>query len=151
MTPTHRLDVTQVEAIPRDPVVCRELVRQAQAHRSSAAAIAPVDGEGAFQLAYDGCRKLALAVVLASGARPRSAAHHEVTFDAAAALVTAHRGGADRTALRRSLDDATDLRRVRGGTEYRGETVHAATLTEAVEILDELIAGLPTLVEDLLR
>jgi hypothetical protein len=150
MTPTHRLDVTQVEAVPRDPAVCRELVRQAHAHRSSAAAIGEMDGEGAFQLAYDGCRKIALAVVLAGGARPRSAAHHEVTFDAAAALVAAHRSGADRTALRRSLDDATDLRRVRGGAEYRGETVHASTLAEAMEILDELLAGLPALAEDLL-
>jgi hypothetical protein len=150
MTPTHRLDVSQVEAVPRDPAVCRELVRQALAHRSSAAVIAQVDGEGAFQLTYDGCRKLALALVLASGARPRSAAHHEVTFDAAAALVSTHRSGSARADLRRSLDDATDLRRVRGGTEYRGEAVHTATLAEAMEILDELIAGLPDLVEDLL-
>jgi hypothetical protein len=150
MTPTHRLDVRDVERVPRDPEVCRELVRQAHAHRASAGAITPVDAEGAFQLAYDGCRKIALALVLASGVRPRGTAHHEITFDAAAALVDRHRTGPRARDLRRSLDDATDLRRVRGGAEYRGEQVDGATVDEAVVILDELLAHLPDLVETLL-
>ncbi len=150
MTPTHHLDAKDLERVPRDPDVCQELVRQSRAHRASAAAIAEVDPEGAFQLAYDGCRKIALGVVLAGGTRPRSAAQHEVTFDAAAALVAVHRSGATLHALRPALDDATDLRRVRGGSEHRGERVPPATVDEAVAILDELLSGLPDMVDDLL-
>ncbi len=39
MVPTHRLDVKDLERVPRDPDVCQELVRQSRTHRTSAAAI----------------------------------------------------------------------------------------------------------------
>lgn len=87
MGPTHRLDVKDLDIVPVDAQTCRTLVQQSGAHLRSALMLREVDAEGAFQLAYDGCRKVALAVVSAVGTRPRGAAHHAVTFDAAAAVV----------------------------------------------------------------
>lgn len=146
MGPTHRLDVKDLDIVPVDAQTCRALVQQSGAHLRSAQMLREVDAEGAFQLAYDGCRKVALAVVSAVGTRPRGPAHHAVTFDAAAAVVVRD-GGARAAALKRALDDATDLRRVRGAAEYRGESVAAADVTDAIDVLTELLDGLPGLVE----
>lgn len=146
MGPTRRLDVRDLEAVPVDSQTCRTLVEQSNAHLRSAQMLEELDAEGAFQLAYDGCRKVALAVVSAAGSRPRGPAHHAVTFDAAAALVVLH-GGEGVPALKRALDDATDLRRVRGAAEYHGESVAPADVGDAIEILGELLAGLPAVVE----
>ncbi len=150
MSPTHRVRPSDLDAIPRDAAVCRELVEQARAHGRSATVIATVDPEGAFQLAHDGCRKVALAVVHAAGRRPKGAAHHAVTFDAAASLVIEHRQDEERQCLTSALDDATDLRHVRGGSEYRGEKVPSITVDEAIAVLAELLDGLPALVDELL-
>lgn len=151
MTPTHRLNLADVERVPVDAAMCRSLVAQARRHRELAVAARAIpDLVGGFQVAYDGCRKVALSVVLASGLRPKSAAHHKVTFDAAAALVARHRNGAEASAIKKSLDDATDLRQIRAGSEYRAEEVTAANLEDAVAILDELLDALPALLDQLL-
>jgi len=51
------------------------------------------DLEGAFQIAYDGCRKVALALVLAYGVRAKGeGGHHGATFNAAAAALASNNG-----------------------------------------------------------
>ena len=63
MGPTRRLDVRDLEAVPVDSQTCRTLVEQSNAHLRSAQMLEELDAEGAFQLAYDGCRKVAPADV----------------------------------------------------------------------------------------
>lgn len=50
----------------------------------------------------------------------------------------------------RALDDATDLRRVRHATQYRGETVVTEAAADAIDILDTLLGELSDLVDRLL-
>lgn len=148
MNPTRRLDLAEVEPVPVDPTACRDLLRQAGSHLVSARTIAADDPEGAFVLGYDGCRKAALATMLAVGTRPRGDAHHETTFNAAAAIAAKHLD--DHDPVCRALDDATDLRRVRHATQYCGETVAAEAATDAIDILAALLGDLSDLVDRLL-
>jgi len=75
-----------LERAPIDVNVVRNLLRQAGNHLRTAAASSDDDPEGAFQLGYDACRKICLALVLATGLRPRGEGHHATTFDAASAI-----------------------------------------------------------------
>ncbi|HEY3004866.1 MAG TPA: hypothetical protein VGJ44_21135, partial [Kribbellaceae bacterium] len=90
------------------------------------------DPEGAFQLGYDACRKICLALVLATGLRPRGEGHHATTFDAASAI-------AANFAARSVVRDAAQLRYVRNGAEYRAEAVTDADVADAIAIGDELL------------
>lgn len=121
------------------------LLRQAANHlRTATAGIAADDLEGAFQLAYDACRKTCLALVLARGVRPRGEAGHLLTFKAAA--VIAHAFGAKRLVL-----DAGNLRFVRHGTEYRAESVGTEDVEDAIALGQELIDTLAPRVVQLVR
>ncbi|SFK46884.1 hypothetical protein [Cellulomonas sp. KH9] len=152
MTPARRTELSrmvtagELEQVPVDPVVCRTMVEQARRHGRTAAAGRDLgDQEGAFQLAYDGCRKVALALVLAFGVRPSGdRGHHADTFAAAAAILRNH---STQVGVRQSLDDAADLRFARSGAEYRAEVVSADTVDDALAILDELLAGLEPVME----
>ena len=70
---------------------------------------------------------------LATGVRPRSAAAHVVTFEAAAAI-------ASRFKQRRVVDEAGQLRFVRHGAEYRAEVVSDCDAGDAIHIGDELLS-----------
>ncbi len=104
------------------------------------------DPEGAFQLAYDACRKLCLALLLAAGLRPKGdeRGSHAVTFEGAAAL-------AESFGQRRIVDDASNLRFVRHGTEYRAEQVSTQDAQEAVDIGGELADAFATPITKLLE
>src|SRR5680860_831987 len=79
------------------------------------------DLEGAFQIAYDGCRKVCLALALAYGVRAKGdTGHHAAMFNAAAAAL------ASNLTARNLVDDATDLRFIRAGSEYRAEKITPA-------------------------
>ncbi|WP_407345323.1 hypothetical protein [Pengzhenrongella phosphoraccumulans] len=89
-TPLSRLVMEgHLEQVPVDATTCRELVHQAQNHALTAAAGRGIgDLEGAFQIAYDGCRKVCLGLALAYGVRAKGdTGHHAATFSAAAAAV----------------------------------------------------------------
>lgn len=152
MTPARRTELSrmvmagELEQVPVDATVCRTMVEQARRHARTAAAGRDLgDHEGAFQLAYDGCRKVALALVLAYGVRPSGAqGHHADTFAAAAAVVRNHGARSD---VRQSVDDAADLRFARSGAEYRAEVVTRDAVDDALAILDELLAGLTPVME----
>ena len=66
-----------VERVPVDTEVCTHLLCQAANHlRTAATGAAGGDPEGAFQLAYDACRKSCLALILATGLRPKGDGAH---------------------------------------------------------------------------
>lgn len=134
-----------VERVPIDADVCAHLLRQSGNHlRTAIAGNEGGDPEGAFQLAYDACRKACLALVLATGLRPKGEAAHAVTFEAAAAIA-ANFGG------RRLVEDASDLRFVRHGAEYRAEAVKVEDSLDAIAIGEELVEKLTPRVEQILR
>jgi hypothetical protein len=57
-----------LERVPVDDDVVGNLLRQAGNHlRTARAGVEADDPEGAFQLAYDACRKTCLALVMATG------------------------------------------------------------------------------------
>jgi hypothetical protein len=100
-----------IKRVPVDEEVVTSLLRPA----TTCAPLPPApadDPEGAFQLAYDACRKSSLALVMAAGLRPKGQAAHLITFEATA--VTASNFGA-----RQIVTDAAQLRHVRHGAEYR--------------------------------
>ncbi len=134
-----------VERIPVDAEVCGNLLRQSANHlRTAVAGVTGDDSEGAFQLAYDACRKACLSLVIATGLRPKGDAAHAVTFEAAAAI-------AANFGSRRLVADAGELRYVRHGAEYRAETVTAEDTNEAIEIGRELLAELTPRIEQILQ
>lgn len=138
------LNEGSLERVPFDADVCRNLLRQAAAHLTTAAAgVDGGDDEGAFTLAYDACRKACLALVMATGLRPKGEAGHAVTFEAAATI-------ADNFGGRVLVGDAGDLRHVRHGAEYRAEAINATEATEAIDIGKELVAMLGPQVEKIL-
>lgn len=133
-----------LERVPVDEAVVGNLLRQAGNHLRTAAVGAEADDpEGAFQLAYDACRKTCLALVMATGLRPKGQSAHVITFEAAAAVsvnVGAHR----------VVTEAADLRFVRHGAEYRGEAISVADVHDAIAIGDELIKVLTPVVDKIL-
>jgi hypothetical protein len=149
MTPADRtlaalLGDGALERVPKDHDVVRNLLRQAGNHLGTAAGGAESDPEGAFQLAYDGCRKMCLALVLATGIRPRGEGHHAVTFEAATAIAASF-------GERQLVRDAGQLRYVRNGAEYRAETVSAADVDDAIAIGKELRDALAGNIDKILR
>lgn len=143
-TPLSRLVMEgHLEQVPVDATICRELVHQARNHALTAAAGRGIgDLEGAFQIAYDGCRKVCLSLALAHGVRAKGdTGHHAATFNAAAAAL------ADNVSARDLVDDATDLRFIRAGSEYRAEKITAAAVHDAIDILHGLLAALPPVME----
>ena len=133
----------RLEQVPVDASICRELVHQAQNHALTAAAGRSLgDLEGAFQIAYDGCRKVCLGLALALGVRAKGdTGHHAATFNAAAASL------ADNVTARDLVDDATDLRFIRAGSEYRAEKITLAEVNDAIDILTALLTALPPVME----
>lgn len=134
-----------IERVPVDQAVVTNLLRQAGNHLRTAAAGAEAgDPEGAFQLAYDACRKTSLALVMATGLRPKGQSAHVITFDAAAAI-------ASNFGSRQIVTEAAQLRYVRHGAEYRAEAVSAADVEDALAIGAELIKALETAIDQILR
>jgi len=134
-----------IERVPVDQEVVTNLLRQAGNHlRTAAAGVDADDPEGAFQLAYDACRKSSLAVVMATGLRPKGQSAHLITFEAAAVI-------ASNFGARQIVTDAAQLRYVRHGAEYRAETVSVADVDDAIAIGDELIKTLNPAIEQILR
>lgn len=134
-----------IERVPVDQEVVSNLLRQAGNHlRTAATGASADDPEGAFQLAYDACRKSSLALVMATGLRPKGQAAHLITFEAAAVI-------ASNFGARQIITDAAQLRYVRHGAEYRAETVSAADVDDAIAIGEELIKTLQQAVEQILR
>lgn len=143
-TPLSKLVIDgHLEQVPVDAAICRELVHQARNHALTAGAGRQIgDFEGAFQIAYDGCRKVCLALALAYGVRAKGdTGHHAATFNAAAAAL------ASNLVARNLVDDATDLRFIRAGSEYRAEKITAAAVNDAIDILNGLLAALPPVME----
>jgi hypothetical protein len=133
-----------LERVPVDEVVVGNLLRQAGNHlRTATVGVEAGDPEGAFQLAYDACRKTCLALVLATGLRPKGQAAHVVTFEAAAAVAV-------NVGAQRVVTEAGDLRFVRHGAEYRAEQVSVADVHDAIAIGDELIKLLTPAVDKIL-
>lgn len=149
MTPARHTPLSKLvldghlELVPVDAATCRELVHQARNHALTAVAGRGIgDLEGAFQIAYDGCRKVCLALALAYGVRAKGdTGHHAATFNAAAAAL------ASNVAARDLVDDATDLRFIRAGSEYRAEKITAAAVNDAIDILNGLLAALPPVMD----
>ena len=142
MTPAARrslndlLNGLDLERVPVDGQTCQRLLDQARKHVLTASAgLDHHDAEGAFQIAYDACRKVCLALVLSMGLRPRGESEHRTTFEAAAAI-------ADSVGGRTAVDDAADLRMVRNNTECRGVEVSQAEARDAIDIAGELLVGL---------
>ncbi len=134
-----------IERVPVDSVVAGNLLRQADNHlRTAGAGASGGDNEGAFQLAYDACRKTCLALVLATGLRPKGDAPHVATFKAAAAIADSFGG-------RPSILDAANLRYVRHGAEYRAETGAGADVHHAIALGGELVEQLRPRVEQILE
>ena len=149
MTPARHTPLSKLaagghlEQVPVDSATCRELVHQARNHALTAVAAREIgDFEGAFQIAYDGCRKVCLALALAYGVRAKGdTGHHATTFNAAAATLSGN------VRARDLVDDATDLRFVRAGSEYRAEKITLAAVNDAIDILGGLLAALPSVMD----
>ncbi|ADB29248.1 hypothetical protein Kfla_0119 [Kribbella flavida DSM 17836] len=134
-----------LERMPVDRDVVGNLLRQAGNHlRTAGAGLEADDPEGAFQLAYDACRKACLALVMATGLRPKGQSAHVITFEAAAAVAATF--GAQRVVI-----EAADLRFVRHGAEYRAEAVGQADVRDAISIGAELVEALTVAVDKILR
>lgn len=123
-----------IEQISRDQDVVVGLQSSAAKHiRTANAGVTLDDYEGAFQLAYDTCRKVCTALVLAAGYRPvDDQRHHVAAFEAAAAL-------AQNFGRRPLVEDAANLRFVRHGAEYRGEDVDREDAEDAISIAADLV------------
>jgi hypothetical protein len=133
-----------LERVPVDDDVVGNLLRQAANHlRTARAGVEAGDPEGAFQLAYDACRKTCLALVMASGLRPKGQAAHVITFEAAGAIAVG-------VGARQVVLEAADLRFVRHGAEYRAEAVSAADVIDAIAIGDQLLKTLTPAVDKIL-
>jgi hypothetical protein len=133
-----------LERVPVDAEVCRNLVRQAVNHlRTAQAGLDSGDVEGGYQLAYDACRKVCLALVLALGLRPVGKGHHVATFEAAAAAAESFQG-------RAIVDDAADLRHVRHGAEYLAEAIALADAQDSVDVGRELVETIGPQIERVL-
>lgn len=152
MNPTKNVRASRLvmsgdlQQVPIDPDACREMVAQARRHADTVRyARGAGDLEGAFQLAYDACRKIAHGYVLAWGVRPSGDAHHASTFDAAAALL---RNDPRTRGLVAIVDDATDLRYARAGAQYAAEKLTATDVDDALETLAALLDAVPDLMED---
>jgi len=149
MTPARHTPLSKLvtgghlEQVPVDSATCRELVHQARNHALTAVAAREIgDLEGAFQIAYDGCRKVCLALGLAYGVRAKGdTGHHAATFNAAAAALSSN------IVARDLVDEATDLRFVRAGSEYRAEKITVAAVGDAIDILGGLLAALPPVMD----
>lgn len=149
MTPARHAPLSKLvigghlEQVPVDSATCRELVHQARNHALTTVAAREIgDFEGAFQIAYDGCRKVCLALALAYGVRAKGdTGHHAATFNAAAAVL------ANNIAARDLVDEATDLRFVRAGSEYRAEKITEAAVGDAIDILNGLLGALPPVMD----
>jgi hypothetical protein len=133
-----------LERVPIDSDVVANLLRQAANHLRTSKAGAPDDPEGAFQLAYDSCRKTCLALVLATGLRPKGDGHHATTFDAAGEIAKNFGG-------RSVVIDAANLRYVRHGAEYRAEAVTPDDVDDAIAIGEELLDQLVPSIEKILE
>lgn len=134
-----------IEAVPVDATVVGHLGTQASNHlRTAQAGADSGDNEGAFQLAYDACRKQCMALILAAGFRPRNEkGHHAVTFEAAAALAT-------NFGKRKLVNEAGDLRYVRNNAEYRAEVVDRKDVDDAIAIGLDLVEAFTDPIEKLL-
>jgi hypothetical protein len=133
-----------VERVPVDEDVCRNLVRQAVNHlRTAQSAVDAGDVEGGYQLAYDACRKVSLALVLALGLRPVGKGHHAVTFEAAAVAAEAFGG-------RPVVDDAADLRHIRHGAQYLAESIAADDAQDSIDVGLELVESLAPQIDRIL-
>lgn len=149
MTPARHTPLSKLvmdghhEQVPVDTATCRELVHQARNHALTAVAARGIgDFEGAFQIPYDGCRKVCLALALAYGVRAKGdTGHHAATFNAAAAALSGN------VLARDLVDEATDLRFVRAGSEYRAEKITVAAVNDAIDILGGLLAALPPVMD----
>ena len=137
------LSAGSLQRVPVDSKVCRNLMRQAGNHLVTAAIGVDSDAEGAFALAYDACRKACLAVVMATGLRPKGESEHRITFEAAAAIAESFK-------CRAVVDDAADLRHVRHGAEYRAETVSRSDADDSIDIGRKLVEALAPNVERIL-
>lgn len=139
------LSEKSLERVPVSPDVCRHLLDQSGNHlRTAVAGADGGDPEGAFQLAYDACRKTCLALVLATGLRPKGDAAHAVTFEAAAAI-------ADNFGARLQVAAAADLRFVRHGAEYRAESVSIDDARDAIDIGQDLLVKVAPRVGQILQ
>jgi hypothetical protein len=133
-----------LERVPVDDDVVGNLLRQAGNHlRTARVGVEADDPEGAFQLAYDACRKTCLALVMATGLRPKGQAAHVITFEAAGAIAVD-------VGARQVVIEAADLRFVRHGAEYRAEAVTAADVTDAIAIGNQLIKVLTPAVDKIM-
>jgi|GEM_PF-2001300 len=149
MTPARHTPLSKLvtgghlEQVPVDSATCRELVHQASNHALTAVAARDLgDFEGAFQIAYDGCRKVCLALALSYGVRAKGATgHHAATFNAAAATLSSN------IVARDLVDEATDLRFIRAGSEYRAEKITVAAVNDSIDILGGLLAALPPVMD----
>ena len=143
-TPLSRLVIDgHLEQVPVDGDTCHELVHQGRNHALTAAAGREIgDFEGAFQIAYDGCRKVCLVLALAYGVRAKGdTGHQAATFNAAAAAL------ASNITARDLVDEATDLRFIRAGSQYRAEKITAAAVNDAIDILNALVGALPPVMD----
>jgi len=148
MSPTRRTltdlkTAGSLESVPADPEVVANLLHQARNHLSTAAAALTTDTEGAFVLAYDACRKICAALLFALQLRPTGEGSHVTTFQAAAAA--AHNFGG-----RQVVEDAADLRRIRHGSEYRGNIIDTADATDAVDLGRDLLQVLEPAIQRIL-
>ena len=135
-----------LQQVPVDAGVAQHLQRQAGNHlRTARAGLDVDDPEGAFQLAYDACRKLCLALLLAAGLRTKEdKGHHAATFEGAAALATSF-------GQRKVVDEASDLRYVRNNTEYRAEMVDVEDAEDAIAIGEDLKTAFESPIRELLE
>jgi len=141
---TALLNASDLERVPVDGKTCQRLLDQAHRHVLTASSgLGHDDAEGAFQIAYDACRKVCLALVLSSGLRPRGESEHRTTFEAAAAIAESVGG-------RSVVDDAADLRLVRNNTEYRGVEVTRDEAKDAIDIAGELLVALTAAIASIL-
>lgn len=133
---------TETVTVNADDV--RALLDQAGKHVATArAALDLEDFEGAHTMAYDACRKTALALVWATGLRPKGEGHHEATFEAASAI-------ADSFGAEGIVQDAGNLRYARNSSQYRARSISSEDAEDAVSIADELAQTLREPVEQIL-
>lgn len=124
----------RIEVVPADLAAAADRLTVVRTHLVAASAIAEIDPDGAYALAYDAARKAVTAHMLASGARPRnrSGSHQAVAQYAVAALGEANRAGTSR-----HLDR---MRRTRNSGEYSGGTVTHRQATHAIQVATDLLA-----------
>jgi hypothetical protein len=107
------LDSRQIDAVPADDAEVRGMWGKA-ARSLQSSAIAGLDTDSAFTLAYQGALQAATAIVRAAGYRVHGEGHHHHTFAAVAAL-----GLGDLSEAARELNV---IRQQRHGAVYDWET-----------------------------